>query len=391
MIDHQLKKQKMDSVSKQVPDQIEGQMAGQMKNKIPGQTKNNIPEQIKNQMTKKERVWAAIRHEESDRVPKGELYIQPQIANKLLGEEYPLDYQHFERDCKVRELLHMDLVNVGDWPEWEIEKMEDGKKVLQSVYGQTFLEGEESKRLLKPPVDIEDAADYQEPDINKVTGNLVARYAAETDFFVFAQVGGPISMLNEMYPMEDYMVNCITYPEETHILSEKVIAFEIKKAKLFLDKGADAILIADDMAFNTGVFLPPYVMEENVYPFYKQMIQEIKAYKNVPVFLHSDGNLNSVMDDLVECGFDGIQSIQPSAGMDIRSIKEKYGDRLCLWGNIDLDYIMCFGTEEEVRADVRKTIEAAGTGGGFILSTCNTMVDIIPPENILAMIREADK
>lgn len=341
-------------------------------------------------MTKKERVWAAIRHMEVDRVPKGELYIQPQIANKLLGMEYPADYQHFERDRKVRELLNMDIINVGDWPEWEIEKTADGKKIIQSVYGQTFLEGEESKRLLNPPVDIEDAWDYQEPDITKVTGDLVEKYVKETDFFVFAQIGGPISMLNEMYPMEDYMVNCITYPDETHVLTEKVIAFETKKAKLFLDKGADAILIADDMAFNTGVFLPPYVMEEHVYPFYKQMIQEIKSYKDTPIFLHSDGNLNSIMDKLVECGFDGIQSLQPSAGMDIGEIKKKYGDRLCLWGNIDLDYIMCFGTVEEVRAEVRKTIEIAAPGGGFILSTCNTMVDIIPPENILAMMKEAD-
>lgn len=342
-------------------------------------------------MTKKERVLAAINHQETDKIPKGELYIQPQIANKLLGKEYPLTYQHFERDKAVRELLHMDIINVGDWPEWEIGETEDGKKIVKSVYGQTFLVGEESKCLLEPPVDIEDAGDYEEPDITKVKGELVERYAKETDFFVFAQVGGPISMLNEMYPMEDYMVNCITYPEETGILSEKVIAFEIKKAKLFLDKGADAILIADDMAFNSGVFLPPYVMEENVYPFYKQMVREIKAYKNVPVFLHSDGNLNSVMDELVKCGFDGIQSLQPSAGMDIREIKEKYGDRLCLWGNIDLDHIMCFGTEEEVKEEVRRTIEIASPGGGFILSTCNTMVDIIPPKNIFAMIEEAEK
>ena len=111
----------------------------------------------------------------------------------------------------------------------------------------------------------------------------------------------------------------------------------------------------------------------------------------MPVFLHSDGNLNSVMDEIVNCGFDGIQSLQPSAGMDIQEIKEKYGDRLCLWGNIDLDYIMCFGSREEVKADVRRTIDIAGPGGGFILSTCNTMVDIIPPENIFAMMEEAEK
>lgn len=342
-------------------------------------------------MTKRERVLAAIHHKETDKIPKGELYIQPQIANKLLGRDYPLDHQHFERDRAVRELLHMDVINVGDWPEWQIGETEDGKKIVKSVYGQNFLVGEESKALLEPPLDIEDAQDYEEPDISKVKGEMISRFANETDLFVFAQVGGPISMLNEMFPMEDYMVNCLTYPEETHMISEKVIAFEIKKAKLFIDRGADAILIADDMAFNSGVFLPPYVMEENVYPFYKQMVKEIKAYKDIPVFIHSDGNLNSVMDKLVECGFDGIQSLQPSAGMDIKEIKEKYGDKLCLWGNIDLDYVMCFGTEDEVRKDVRRTIEIASPGGGFILSTCNTMVDIIPPENVLAMIEEAEK
>lgn len=342
-------------------------------------------------MTRKERVMAAIRHQKTDKVPKGEVYIQPKVSNALLGKEYPLDHQHFDRDVAVRKLLNMDVVNVGDWPEWEIGKTPDGLSIVQSVYGQTYIVGPETKHILEPPVDIEDADQYVEPDISKVKGELIEKYAKETDFFIFAQIGGPISMLNEMFPMEDYMVYCLTNTEEMYKISEKVIAYEIKKAKLFIDKGADAILIADDMAFNTGVFLPPYIMEENVYPFYKKMIKEIKAYKDVPIFLHSDGNLNSVMDDIVECGFDGLQSLQPSAGMDIQEIKSKYGDKLCLWGNIDLDYIMCFGSTEEVKADVRKTIDIASPGGGFILSTCNTMVDIIPTANIFAMMEEAER
>lgn len=108
-------------------------------------------------MTKRERVLAAIHHKETDKVPKGELYIQPQIANKLLGKDYPLDHQHFERDRAVRELLRMDVINVGDWPEWQIGETEDGKKIVKSVYGQTFIVGDESKALLEPPLDIEDA------------------------------------------------------------------------------------------------------------------------------------------------------------------------------------------------------------------------------------------
>ena len=100
---------------------------------------------------------AAIRHQETDRVPKGEVYIQPKVSNALLGKDYPLDHQHFERDAAVRKLLNMDLVNAGDWPEWEIGRTQDGKKIVQSVYGQTFVVGGESKHILKPALDIEGA------------------------------------------------------------------------------------------------------------------------------------------------------------------------------------------------------------------------------------------
>lgn len=65
-------------------------------------------------MTKKERVSAAIRHQETDRVPKGELHIDGELANRLLGREYPLAYECFEREKAIRELLRMDLVNVAN-------------------------------------------------------------------------------------------------------------------------------------------------------------------------------------------------------------------------------------------------------------------------------------
>ena len=139
----------------------------------------------------------------------------------------------------------------------------------------------------------------------------------------------------------------------------------IEKAKIFLDNGADGIVIGDDVAFNTGVFLPPHIMEQNVFPFWNQAVKEIKAYKNVPVFLHSDGNVNAVLEKVTEAGFDGIQSLQPSAGMDIGEVKKKYGNRLCLWGNIDLDYIMCHASPDEVRASVKETIEKSRSGWGI--------------------------
>lgn len=343
-------------------------------------------------MTKKERVLAAINHRQPDRVPKGELHIEADLANYLLERVYPLSYEHFEREVAVRTLLQMDLVNVGEWPEWEVGVAADGKKLIQTIYGQTYEASERSRHIIKPAIEeIEDAYEYQKPDIRKVSGEMIERYAKETDFFVFAQIGGPVTQLDEMFSMEDYMVYCLTNTEEMYAISEKVMEYEVEKAKLFLNKGADAIVIGDDVAFNSGIFLPPEIMRKNVFPFWKRAVKEIKAYKNVPVFLHSDGNIYSILDEVVACGFDGVQSIQPSAGMDIKKIKEEYGDKLCLWGNIDLDYVMCFGSEQEVKTAVRETIQIANQNGGHILSTCNTMIASIPKENIMAMIEASEE
>ncbi len=339
-------------------------------------------------MTHRERVVNAFLHKEGDRVPKGEPWIAGSLANKLLGQAYPLDYQHFVRDREIRSFLNMDLINLGDWPSEEIGMDSNGNRKYRSLYGYEFIDNGKSKHITKPPVDDIDHADkYRIPDIGKVSGKIISDFKKNTDLFVMGQIGGPVSMLDEMFPMEDYLVYCLTNTKEMKSITEKVMEFELQKAKLFIDCGADAIFFADDIAFNAGAFLPPHIMKEIVYPFYKRTVAEIKKHSPVPVIFHSDGDLNEVMNHIVEAGFDGIQSLQPSAGMDITQIKKEYGDVLCLMGNIDLDYVMTFATPAEVVDIVNRTIDIAAPGGGFILSTCNSLVDAIPPENAIAMYR----
>ncbi len=342
-------------------------------------------------MNHKERVWSAIRHKKADRVPKGETWIDGTLSNKLLQKNYPNDYQHFERDLETRNFLGMDLVNVGDWPFEALGLDAGGRRIYRSNYGYEYIVSA-SKHVTKPPVsDIADARAYRKPDISKVDPSLVRKYATQSDLFVFGQIGGPVSMLDEMFDMEDFMVYSLTHTSNLIAMAEKVMEYEIEKARLFIDNGADAIFFADDIAFNSGVFLPPRIMDELVFPFYRTSVAQIKKYKNVPVFAHSDGNINTVLEKYVECGFDGLQSLQPSAGMDIADVKKRVGEKLCLWGNIDLDHTMCFGTPREVEDAVHQTLLAAGQDGGLILSTCNTMTASIPPENVLAMMRAAEE
>lgn len=343
-------------------------------------------------MTKKERVLCAINHKEADRIPKGELSIDTTLVNRLLNKEYPSDCFHLERDVQVRSLLNMDIINLGEWPCEELGEDGEGNKKFRSIYGEDYIFNGKSKHIVKPGIiDIEKAAEYPVPDIKKCSGKIIEQYSKHTDLFIMAQIGGPISMINEMIGMEDYFIYSMVNTNEIIILAEKIMEYEINKAKLFIDKGADAILIADDMAYNTGTFLQPELMRKIAFPFYKQAIKEIKRHKNIPVFLHTDGYIMSVMDDIVECGFDGLHSLQPSAGMDIAKVKKQYGDTLCLMGNIDLDYILSFGTPQEVIDNVKKTIDIAAPGGGFILSSCNILVDVIPPQNAMAMYKTAQE
>ncbi len=77
--------------------------------------------------------------------------------------------------------------------------------------------------------------------------------------------------------------------------------------------------------------------------------------------------------------------------MDIKTVKEKYGIRVCLWGNIDLVYTLTRGTPEEVEAEVKQRIKEVGQGGGYILGSANSITDYCKVENVIAMAKAVKK
>ena len=77
--------------------------------------------------------------------------------------------------------------------------------------------------------------------------------------------------------------------------------------------------------------------------------------------------------------------------LDIERIKMKYGDKLCLMGNVDLDYLLPHGKPEEIEEKVKWLIGVIAKDGGYILSTCNILTKDVPPENALAMYQSAEK
>jgi uroporphyrinogen decarboxylase len=95
------------------------------------------------------------------------------------------------------------------------------------------------------------------------------------------------------------------------------------------------------------------------------------------------------MDDLLTLGMNAVHRIQPAA-MDIGRMKQEYGHRVCIVGNIDLDYTLTLGTPAEVDAEVKERIRVAAPGGGYICSSANSLPAYVKLENALAM-RDAIK
>jgi uroporphyrinogen decarboxylase len=131
-------------------------------------------------------------------------------------------------------------------------------------------------------------------------------------------------------------------------------------------------------------------MMEFVFPYLAGEVSLIHKL-GLPAVLHSDGNVTMLMEDIVKNGFDGLQSLQPNASVDIVAIKKIWGDRICLMGNLDLDYLLTLGNPREVEAEVKRLISEVAPGGGFILSTTNVLTRYVPPENALAMYLTAEK
>lgn len=348
-------------------------------------------------MNKKERVMAAIEHREADRVPKGEVAIEDEFARALLGlppneASGVRDILSYEINRRVHETLNMDLMVIGDWPRPQIGTTQEGYAILRDVWGRVMVSSGASMETIEYPIkDIRDAAHYQWPTVDAIPGDELRWAVRETDYFTAGIINSVFEDVYNLIGFERYMMILASEPESLRPLAQACAEFEVQKAIKFLDIGAEMILIVEDIAHNTGTFVSPRALRNEIFPYMKWQVAEIKRHRAVPVFFHSDGDLNTVLDDIVACGYEGLHSLQPSANTDIARIKAQYGQRLCLMGNIDLNYVLTFGTPEEVEQVVRETIRVAAPGGGYILSTCNTLIRAIPPANALAMYRAGDK
>jgi methanogenic corrinoid protein MtbC1 len=144
-----------------------------------------------------------------------------------------------------------------------------------------------------------------------------------------------------------------------------------------------ATLHPDDIAHNTGLLVHPRHFRKYLFPWYKKM-GDVSRQKGLGYIFHSDGDCTEALDDLVECGFHAFNPIQPNA-MDIVAVKQRWGKKLCLIGNLNLDSTLTLGTPQDVRAEVYERIRTIGPGGGYMVASSNSVTDYVPLQNMKAM------
>ena len=159
--------------------------------------------------------------------------------------------------------------------------------------------------------------------------------------------------------------------------------------------GAHGIILADDIAYRQGTCVSPDFVEQYLLPLWRTQVNFAHGL-GVPVFFHSDGDLNTVLSHIVAAGFDGLQCIESAAGMDIGAIKAQYDRQLCLMGNID-PALLCETVNQTAHAasvdDLHRAVSgvmAAASGrGGLIFGTCSGLHAGMSPERVYTMYQVA--
>ena len=356
-------------------------------------------------MNSKERILTALDKGQPDKVPIFELYINESsiinLAKILMPEAVQIEAgkdrfgeesdEVLDLYCSLVEELGLDATCTN----FSIGIEHIGGDRGKDKYGTVYLLSEHGEPTpvdgpIKTPEDLVgfdmvsklEASDFERVKyvIDKV-GKDKAHFVSITDpFKVSWRRRGSMQNL-----LMDYILN----PKMVHDLARIGTDFDKAAIDMIAGIGADVITMPGDLAGEYTTIMSPEHHREYIKPYHKEVV-DYAHQKGLKIVKHTDGNLWPILDDLLEAGFDGIHPIQPQC-MDIGEVKTYLAGKMCVLGNIDCRNLLVSGTKEEVEEAVKETIEKAAPGGGYILSSSNSIHPNCKPENYIAMVRATHK
>ena len=213
-----------------------------------------------------------------------------------------------------------------------------------------------------------------------------------TDFAIVAPLGPPYELFFGLGTGDfaAWMVTLATEPDYVDGLLAKLTEVWLENLRLFAAAVGDRvqiIQICDDFGTQHSPFISVKMFRDRIMPFYRRGIDWIHAHTDMKVMLHSDGALRPLLPSLIEMGVDILNPVQTSAkDMHGPELKAEFGAELVYWGaSLDCQQTLPFGTAEDVARDVANHVRTMATGGGYVFAPVHNIQALVPAENVIAM------
>jgi uroporphyrinogen decarboxylase len=328
------------------------------------------------ELTPAERVLRALRREEPDRIPHFEWIIDRKVRDALCPGATMEEFT-----------VRMGLDAILTAPDFRKEPA--GPNRVRTEWGVTMEYGTEEHGVPVggPIASREDLDRYAPPD-PRAPGRfaslerLVKRYKGRLAIGV--HLNEVFSIPRNLMGFERFLEAFATDRDLVRRLVALSVDVNLELAREVARLGADFVFTGDDYASRQAPFVSPAMFRELLAPELRRFVSGVKAH-GLPVIKHTDGNIRPILDLIVDSGIDCLDPIDPLAGLDIGDLKQRYGGRVALKGNVDCAHALTFGTEREVVEETRAVIRKAAAGGGLILSSSNSIHSSVKPGNYLAM------
>jgi uroporphyrinogen decarboxylase len=185
--------------------------------------------------------------------------------------------------------------------------------------------------------------------------------------------------------MEALLADLYENPDLVRRLVDVSAGYHASLVQEAIGLGADFIVLGDDYASTQGLLMKPSHFQEFFLPGLAKVVAAVKQAGGY-CFKHTDGYVEPLLDMIVETGIDALHPMERISGMDLVSVKKRYGDRICVGGSVDCTAILSRGSLAEVAEETLYYLREAAPGGGFILMSSNTIHSGVKAENYLTML-----
>ena len=334
-------------------------------------------------MNSRERVFAALQGKESDRVPKLEWLIDPSVIRQInplwsymdLIDNSIEDVAVALEDTRTRKIN--EYTEIDEWGTvrcWTAASGDVSFPIQPSIQSKGDLQN------FLPP---DPLASYRFDTLKRLVKKF--QHHKAICFFAHDAWEYPAAIRGEANLLMDFLLD----PDFAKEVINMTVDYQVSLIEHAIELGAEIIATGDDYCSTRGPVMSPKHFEEFILPGLQRVVETAK--KHGAFFVkHTDGNVWPILDLIVDTGIDAFNPIQPDV-MDIREVKKRYGDRIALIGNIDCGDLLCHASPSQVEDVVRQTIQDAGFGGGYIISSSNSVHAGVKADNYLAMLKAVEK